>query len=107
MRIVAVCVLLSAGCASAERQRQDAADVVAAGRGGEKAPVGGDARVRAAFELGQLQATKSLHAAIQRTQQDDGARPPADTHLVPLTIPERTVDGVILNPGVEYVRLPH
>ena len=67
-----------------------------------------DAKIREAYELGQLQATKALHAAIQNTQKadvPDVATP--DRSLVPLTVPERTIDGVIINQGVEYVRLPH
>jgi hypothetical protein len=66
-----------------------------------------DARIREAYELGQLQATKALHAAIQNTQKTDAADAGAqDLSLVPLTVPERTIDGVIINQGVEYVRLP-
>jgi hypothetical protein len=67
-----------------------------------------DAKIREAYELGQLQATKALHAAIQNTQKTDAPDAATqDRSLVPLTIPERTIDGVIINQGVEYVRLPH
>lgn len=66
-----------------------------------------DRRVREAFDLGQLQATKSLHQAIENSQGTDRAGAVgSDRPLLPLTVPERTIDGVILNPGVEYVRLP-
>lgn len=66
-----------------------------------------DERIREAYSLGQLQATKSLHQAIQNMQRADVARTDHDGALVPLTVPERRIDGVIINQGVEYVRLPH
>lgn len=66
-----------------------------------------DVRLREAFNLGQLQATKAVHQAILNTQQTDApGAAMQDDSLVPLTIPERKVDGVIVNQGVEYVRLP-
>lgn len=66
-----------------------------------------DVRVREAFHLGQLQATKAMHQAILNTQKTDAPDAnPLGESLVPLTIPERKVDGVIVNQGVEYVRLP-
>jgi hypothetical protein len=67
-----------------------------------------DRRVRDAYDLGQLQATKALHQAIENSQRTDVADAGRqDRPLLPLTVPERTIDGVIVNPGVEYVRLPH
>ena len=39
-------------------------------------------------------------------QHADIAEAGNDRALVPLTVPERRIDGVIINPGVEYVRLP-
>jgi len=109
--------LLIAGCSSSSnRASQEVADVVAASRAttsGDAKVIGvqkearKDERVREAFDLGQLQATKALHQAIQNTQNTDAAGANADDRtLVPLTVPERKIDGVIVNPGVEYVRLP-
>ena len=110
--------LFLAGCVSSANQAsQEVANVVAAGR----VTTSGDAkvvevqkearkdeRIREAFDLGQLQATKALHQAIQNTQNTDAANASTeDRVLVPLTVPERKIDGVIVNPGVEYVRLPH
>lgn len=106
MKIGIALLIALGGCASTEQRRQEAVDLIARPEAGD-AGARGDPRVRAAFELGQLQAAKSLHAALQRTQDNDAVHSGPDARLVPLTIPERTVDGVILNPGVEYVRLPH
>jgi len=66
-----------------------------------------DVRLREAYKLGALQSTKSLYQAIQNTQNSDTATADrGEKSLVPLTVPERKVDGVIVNPTVEYVRLP-
>ena len=110
--------LFLAGCSSsANRASQEVANVVAAGRAttsGEAKVVEvqkearKDERIREAFDLGQLQATKALHQAIQNTQNTDAAAlSTEDRVLIPLTVPERKIDGVIVNQGVEYVRLPH
>lgn len=67
-----------------------------------------DVKLREAYALGQLQAAKSLYQAIQNTQSSDTAQADhSDKTLVPLTVPERKVDGVTVNASVEYVRLPN
>jgi hypothetical protein len=127
-------LFLVAGCATSRggRAAEDIATVVLAGAGGYAASGGRaeatgaaavagltvkkiaeiqrdrkeDRRVRDAYDLGQLQATKSLHQAIANTQATDVGEEAPDRPLLPLTVPERTIDGVIVNPTVEYVRLP-
>jgi hypothetical protein len=133
--VALLCImLLGSGCATSRggRAAEDLATVLLAGGAGY-AGSGGDAvatgaaavtgltikkvaeiqrdrkedrRVREAYDLGQLQATKSLHQAIENTQRTDVVGGASERTLLPLTVPERTIDGVIINPGVEYVRLP-
>lgn len=113
---IALACVGALGCASSRRSADDAAAIIAAAHATDAtgqqlaalpAQARQDERVRQAYALGQLQATKSLHAALQQLQNTDqpGARGPEST-LVPLTIPERIVDGVIINRTEEYVRLP-
>ena len=58
----------------------------------------------ASLSILSLQTTQ----AIQNTQNNDTTASNMENRtLVPLTVPERKIDGVIVNQGVEYVRLPH
>lgn len=114
--IIATVLALLTGCASREKIAADVRSTVATQnattpeerRNAEiLAGTKKDVRLREAYALGQLQAAKSLYQAINNTQNTDapaGNRPQTD--LVPLTVPERRIDGVIVNEGVEYVRLP-
>ena len=81
--------LIAAGCTTSDRTAEDVAAVVA-GRAGDGAAGEiqrarkDDRRIREAYDLGVLQATKSLHAAIHATQQTDLAeRSSPDQTLVP------------------------
>ena len=113
----AAALALSTGCASHDKISADVRASVAAQNATTSeerraaailAESKKDARLREAYSIGQLQATKALYQAIQNTQNSDtAAADRAPGALVPLTVPERSVDGVIVNPSVEYVRLPN
>ncbi len=111
-----VLLVFLAGCASREKIASDVRATIAAQTATNPeerrtaeilAATKKDVRLREAYALGQLQAAKSLYQAINNTQNTDASDADrTQAGLVPLTVPERKVGGVIVNEGVEYVRLP-
>jgi hypothetical protein len=57
------------------------------------------------YDRAMNQAVKQQYWIIQNQQRSYEDRREANVRLVPVQFPETTVNGVILNPSVEYVRV--
>jgi hypothetical protein len=57
------------------------------------------------YERAMNQAVKQQYWIIQNQQRPGDARSESSARLVPVQLPETTVNGAILNPSVEYVRV--
>jgi hypothetical protein len=65
-------------------------------------------RVQAAYDSAHAQATRELYDATQRLQAistEITATPENDGVYLPTQIPERTINGVIVEPTIEYIRI--
>jgi hypothetical protein len=69
-------------------------------------------KLQDAYDTAHAQATRDLYDAIQRQQSEPVAAsgsgdkaPQDDAVYLPTQIPERTVNGVIIDSSVEYIRL--
>lgn len=62
-----------------------------------------------AYAAGEAKATRDLYEAIQHNQAVDTEKPtntePDDATALPITAPRRVVNGVIIEPSVEYIRV--
>ncbi len=64
-----------------------------------------------AFERGRAQSAQQSYDAIQNAQKSDRLSPSALTVAsgryteIPLLVPQRSINGVILNQSVEYIRV--
>lgn len=66
------------------------------------------AEVQTAFAAGEAKATRDLYDAIQNNQSQPTAQPEtseSDATYLPIAAPRRLVNGVIVEPTVEYIRL--
>lgn len=108
--VVLICAAaaLTAGCTTTHHNRS--ADELAAGgntRSNRKITA---ADLQDTKERAHAQAVKELYAAIQHTQdtgKPDTKTPPAQTETatLPIVAPARVVNGVILDPSIEYIRI--
>lgn len=107
--IVLLCaVAICAGCTTTHHNRT--ADEIAAGgatRSNRKITA---ADLQDAKERAHAQAVKELYAAIQHTQdagKPDTKAPPAQSEsaTLPIVAPSRVVNGVVVDPSIEYVRI--
>ncbi|AHF94687.1 hypothetical protein OPIT5_23420 [Opitutaceae bacterium TAV5] len=57
------------------------------------------------YDRAMNQAVKQQYWIIQNQQRSFATRDEATTRLVPVELPEATVNGVILNPSIEYLRV--
>jgi len=76
-------IVVFAGCASPARER--------------------DAAVRAAERV-RAEAAKNRYLALQAAQKPKSVTDRFE--LLPLRLPERTEDGVIRTPSIEFIRIP-